>query len=173
MEKMNKNGFILDIIVWIIIAFVTVIFFGAWIYAHDVLTDTLVAIPTSNGLNISDAVTDIIVPVNNALPSGLNIVAFVILFMLGLAIPITNYFVKSNPLYFIVYIFIIVVAVILSAYVSNAYETLAGTSPIGTSIGGLSAAGFILLWLPLWTTIIGFLGAIFLFINIVRERDRF
>jgi len=92
------------------------------------------------------------------------------IFAMGLSILITNFLVKSNPAFFIIYLFVVIVAIIASVYLSNQYETFMTNEIIGTSLSEFTGASFIMLNLPLWTTVIGVFGMIFLFAGILRDR---
>ncbi len=166
---MNKKGSLIDVIIWIIIGFITIVFLGAWVFMNGIVTETLVAIPTTNGVNISQAATQIAVPVNDALAPGLHLLTFSIMIGLMLNIFISNFLIKGNAMFFILYVFIAVAAVILSAVISNVYETLLTGDLLGQTLLGFKAGNFILLNLPLWSTVISFVGAIFLFVNAQSE----
>ncbi len=168
---MNKKGSLIDIFIWIIIGFITVVFLGAWVFMNGIVTEALVAVPTNNGVNVSGAAQQIAVPVNDALAPGLHLLSFSIIIGLMLNIYISNFLVKGNPVFFILYIFITISAVILSAIVSNIYEGLLAGELLGTTLLGFRASNFILLNLPLWSVIISLTGAVFLFVNIQRDSD--
>lgn len=171
-KPMNKKGSILDIFIWIIVSFIIVIFFAVWIYGFNSITNTLVGIKDSGGsmnISVSAAAQDTFGKINPAQTSGLHILAFVMIFMMGLSILITNFVVKSHPVFFIIYIFIIIAAVIVSVYISNEYETLMTDPVLGETISEFTGASFIMLHLPLWSAVIGIFGAIFLFAGILRD----
>ena len=42
---------------------------------------------------------------------------------------------------------------------------------LGTTISEFTGASFIMLYLPIWTAVIGIMGAIFLFAGILRDAD--
>lgn len=169
-KKMNKKGFLMDIIVWIIICFVTLMFLGLWVYGFDLMTNAMESVGSSGGINITKHAQDTFGVMNKHMQQ-LHFIAFIIMFALAISILITNFFVKSHPVFFIVYILIIVVAVIFSVYISNAYEDILGNDTIGSTMQGFSGGNFIMENLPLWTTLIGFVGAIFLFSGIQKDRE--
>lgn len=166
----NKKGSLMDLFVWLIISFVIVIFFVLWVYMFNLLTVEVTAIKSTESLNISDAAAKSFGRINAPQTSGLHLLAFVMIFGMGLSILITNFMVKAHPAFFIVYIFITIVAIILAVIISNQYETLMSNAILGDTIKGFKGASFIMLQLPLWTTIIGIFGAVFLFAGILRDR---
>ena len=168
---MNKKASVVDIIVWIVICFVTVMFLGMWTYGFDKITDTLTSIDsTGSSINISKHAEATFGVVNKQM-GGLQIIAFIIMFGLALAILISNFMIKAHPVFFIVYLLVIVIGVIFSVYVSNAYMDLLGHEEIGSTLQEFSGANFIMENLPLWTTVIGFIGAVLLFAGISRDRE--
>jgi len=168
---MNKKGSIMDIIIWIIIAFILILLLGVWMYGHNLITITLMEAGIENDLiNITSATEDTFGQVNDAM-QVFHFLAFGVIFAMAISIFISNYLIKANPVFFIIYLFIAVVAVIFSALISNAYEGLMVDPTIGSTLSGFGGASFIMLNLPLWTAVIGIVGAIFLFIGVTRDRE--
>ncbi len=164
----NKKASILDLIVWIIISFIVILFLAVWIFAHGLLTTNLELLGTSNGVNYTDAAVQTFGQVDSAL-GGLHFVAFAIIFALGLSILISNFFIKANPVFFVVHVLVTILAIVFSVYVSNAYESLMNGALLGSTITEFTAASWIMLNLPLWTTVLGMIGAIVLFAGIPRD----
>jgi len=170
-RKMNKKASVADILVWIVICFVVVMFLGMWTYGFDKVTDALTSIDsTRSSINISKHAEATFGVVNTQM-SGLHSIAFIIMFSLALAILISNFMIKAHPVFFIVYLLIIVIAIIFSVSVSNAYMELLGHEEIGSTLQGFSGANFIMENMPLWTAVIGFIGAVLLFAGITRDRE--
>ena len=170
-KKMNKKASVADIIVWIVICFVVVMFLGMWVYGFDKMTTALTSIDsTGSSINISKHAEATFGVVNSKM-TGLHTIAFIIMFSLALAILISNFMVKAHPVFFIVYLLVIVIAVIFSVYVSNAYLDLLGHEEIGSTLQAFRGANFIMENMPLWTAVIGFIGAVLLFAGISRDRE--
>ena len=167
----NKKAGVMDIIIWVVSAFLITVILGFWIFVFSELTGVMTSIPTQAGaINISDIAHDIIIPVNNAM-ANFEWISFAMIVAMGIAIFIFNYFTHRNPAFFWLYILMVVMAVIISVPLSNTYENLLQDTLIGTTLTGLKASSFVILYLPLWTSVIGIIGAIFLFINIQRDRE--
>ncbi len=49
MMKMNKKGSVLDVIIWVVIAFVVLMFFAVWLFMFDILNTTFANIETQPG----------------------------------------------------------------------------------------------------------------------------
>lgn len=170
--NMNKKGSAIDAVIWIIIAFIVVMFFGVWVYMHGTLTNVLTTIPSTDpNVNISQAAVDTFGQVDASLGTSLRFMSYAILFALMLSIFIANYLTKANPIFFVVYVFTTIAAVIASVFISNAYETLLTNSLIGATLLTFKVSNFIMLNLPVWATVIGLVGAVFLFINVTRDTE--
>lgn len=167
-KRMNKRGALSDLFVWIIIGFITLIFFGIWIYGHNLLTNELVAVTTTGDINVSAAAQATFGAINASMPL-LHTVSFVIFFGLGLSILVSNFLVRTHPVFFIVYLMFVVAAIILGAYVSNSYDTILANDIVGSTFQEFTASNFIMANLPIWATVIGIFGAILLFINMQRD----
>ena len=170
-EKKNKKGSAVDIIVWMVICFITVMFLGMWTYGFDRITTALTSIDsTGSSINISQHAEATFGVVNRSM-SGLQTIAFLIMFSLALAILISNFMIKAHPVFFIVYLLMTVVGIIFSVYISNAYMDLLGHDTIGSTLQEFSGANFIMDYLPLWATVLGLIGAVLLFAGISRDRE--
>ncbi len=171
--KKNKKGAIIDMIVFVIMALVITIFIGVWIYGVDLISDTMSGINATIGTNtnFSDIAKDTIGQVNSANQTMLPIVAFALIFGMVLTIFVSNFLVKVHPAFFFVYLAILVLAIVLSVHVSNTYESLLTGEVFSNTLQSMTASTFILLNLPLWTTVVGFVGMIILFAGIIRDRE--
>lgn len=164
----NKKGQIAGIFILAAISIAIIIFFGVWIFGMDIITDKLTGITASSKVNVSEAATLYMVPVNNAF-KFLRLIAFTMLFGLSLSFILTNFFVRAHPFLYVIYILISMVAVIFSVYISNAYESLLTGNVLSATFASFTAANFIVTNLPIWIGTIGLIGSIVLFINVNRD----
>jgi len=176
--KKNKKGSILDLFIWMVVAFVIVLFFGIWIYGYGILSDTMsnmnLVINISNtgyglGVNVSATSDQTLGVVNSVQKNALHSLAFIMIVMMGLTIFLTNFLVKSHPAFFIVYVIVVIAAIICSVYISNQYESLMSNEVLGETLSEFTGASFIMLSLPLWVAVIGIFAAMFLFMGIIRD----
>ncbi len=176
---MNRKGGLFDIFILLIVGFVVFLFFAAWVYGFNLLTNQIVDSgiivdnPFNDGTtNISDIGEDTFGAVNTGLGS-LKWIALVIFIAMIMGIMVSNFLVKAHPAFFIVYVLITIIAVVFSVYISNAYETIVtSANPLGPTLQSFGAMDFIMNNLPIWTTIIGFMGAIFLFMGIIADNEQ-
>ena len=165
---MDKRGQFMALITLLIIAFFSVVFFATWIFTMQTITDAFTDIPTTGGVNFTQAAEITVVPVNASF-GMLRILAISIFFGMVIAMFVTNYFMRGEPLFFIFYILFMIVSVIFSVILSNTYEVLIRDDVLGTALQTFIGMNFVLLNLPLVITVIGIFGAIFLFTNASRE----
>lgn len=171
-KNKRKKGAISDLFVLMIIGFVFLIFLGVWIYSQDLLNTALTSIPANGGINISATAGQIFTPYNNALISHADTLALSLFFGEVIGFFVASFLVKTHPVFFIVYVFVIVVAVIVAAQISNAYGLLLSGNPISPYFNNdFKGSSFIFTNLPIIIAAIGFIGAVLLFANIIRERQ--
>jgi len=168
---MNKNGSILDGIMWIIIGMITLLVFGGLIYIHNSVYDGLHGVGMVGEVNITNITETVMKPTHDSLIGGMDGIGFLILAGGAFSILISNFLVRKHPAWLIAYILITIIAVILSAYVSNEYMALLNNEALGVTLSQLTMSNFVMQWLPYWSAIIGIFGAIFLFIGSMRDNE--
>lgn len=166
---MNSKGGLLDLIVLMVIAFIAVMFFAGWIYANNQLTNTLLNTDSPNA-NITQATQQTFSKVNDAL-GNLKWFAAAIIFGSIIAIMVSNFLIKAHPVFLIPYFLFVIISIVFSAYISNAYEDLLYSGVLSTTLQEFGFVNFFFVNLPIWITIIGVLGGIFLFIGITVDNE--
>ena len=168
---MNKKGSIFDIVLWAVVAVITIFILGALVYMFQTVETELAEIGTVGAVNMTNITAQTFGQVNAGLAIWIPRIALIIIFMSGLSILIHNFLVKAHPVFFISYFFMLIAGVIVSAYLSNEYNSLLSNSVLGSTFQTFTGANFIVNWLPYWVTIIGVFGAIVLFIGIIRDKS--
>lgn len=166
----NKKGSIIDIIVWIVAAFLTLLILGILVYVFNVAATELSAVGTIGSVNMTNITGQTFGPVNASLAPSLHTIAIIIIVVSAISIMVHNFLVKAHPVFFLTYAFMAVLSIGVSAYVSNQYTALLNNEVIGSTLQGFTGANFIMAWLPYWAAIVGIFGTIFLFIGIIRDR---
>lgn len=172
-EKWNKLGSGYDLIIWMIIGFFSVVFFMAFMWGFGMVTDIMTQLPATNesGINMSQAASQTFGVVNDSLIS-LRWIAFVLIVAQLISILISNAFVRDHPVMFFVYLGYTIVAVIVAAYISNSYHDLIITQQVFGSTGlGFTGVNWIFDHLHIVVTVVGLLGSVFLFINMMVGRE--
>ncbi len=171
----NKKGALSDLFVFMIIAFTLAI---AVVMLYYVGTETLSQLLSQadtfqtaldgTGLNATDVINDTFGQVPNAYQSLRWITAMLIIGM-ALSILISSFLVRTNPVFFVAYIFVWIIAIVVSIPLSNVYEEIYQNDLLATAFSGFWGQTYIFLNLPIWITVIGGLAGIIMFINMVRS----
>lgn len=102
---------------------------------------------------------------------ALRIVALSYLLAYAVGIMIIGFFERKHPVLFFVYIIITLIGVIFAPIISNAYEDLLNSGLFENELQNFTAINFIMLNLPTIVLIIGIVGAIGLFVNLLRTGE--
>lgn len=175
---MNKKGELssFSILTWMITAFLVVLFFAGLIYVMGILNDVFTQVGIQNEQNVGSPMY-----VNLSLASeqiwgtayesiqALRIVSIVYILSLAGAIIIVGFLERKHPFLFIIYVLITLLAVLFAPTISNAYETVLSSNIYGGELANFTTSNFIILNLPIIVLVIGLLGGIGLFINLIRS----
>ncbi len=178
--KINKKGGIRDflsmgmiIIIFIIVAFVIVLVSGVFLNGFGKLTDQLTGITGTyaNDRPINETTQFTFGNLNNAFQQ-LKWISFVIIFGMIIGIFLSAYLIKVHPAFFGLYVIIAVVAVMFSIFIANAYESIATSPGLSDTFTGFVGSGYILSNLPVFVTVIAFIGAILMFMAISKDPEQ-
>jgi hypothetical protein len=161
---------------WIVVALLAAILFAGMIYIMGLVNGVFQQVGLSNEVNAGQpgyvnmtlASNQTFGVLNNSV-QALRMVAFVYILGLAISMILTNALVKIHPLFFFPYILIVILGVIFAAPISNSYLTLLNSNIFNGTLGTFTAVNYIILNLPIFVLIIGILGAIFLFLNLIRQ----
>lgn len=164
---MNKTGGFTDLFLFIIVGFVLVLVSGIMIYLSFTVNEKLDE--NLGQMDFGDKTGEEIIEesmgkVDTSFQALYWIASFIIVGMI-LSIFMGSYLVTTRPIFFVPYIFVIVIAIIVSTAVSNAYHVLIATPEVASIYAGFTGANFIMLNLPIWVTIIGFVGGLIMFLR--------
>lgn len=170
------NFSIFNIFTFSIIALLAVVFFGGLIYVTGLLNDVFIDVGITNEANagragytnLTEAAQNTFGKMNDSI-QALRLVAITLIFSEILLFFVLVSFQRVHPALFFVYILIVILATMFAAPISNAYEELLKSSIYEGVLQSFSGANWILLHLPLITFLVGALGGIFMFINILRS----
>lgn len=172
---MNKKGAFVDLFLFMIIAFIILIVSAVFIYlgnrANTQLHETL------DGKMFGDVNgTEIVSQTVGKTAQTYHALYWIsILLMVGmiLSIFIGSYMVTTRPVFFIPYFIIMIIAIIVAVVMSNAYETVIADPTLAETFAGFIGANFIMAYLPIWITIIGFTGAIIMFSRMGSQESQY
>ena len=175
--KKDKRGQLSSFSVfnWMILGFLAIVMFAGFIWTMGQLKDVFDDVGLQNEknagsqmyVNMSKASEDIWGTAYESIKS-LRMVGSVYLLAFGASIIIIGFLEKKHPFLFFVYILITLLAIIFAPTISNAYETLLSSGVFEGELKTFTASNFILLHLPAFVLVIGALGGIGLFINLIK-----
>lgn len=90
---------------------------------------------------------------------NLDFFCLMVFFALHLGILILAYFLRTHPVVMVASILLVIILVIISVPLSNTWETLHGDITLGTYVGNIPKFDFIMLHLPMFELVFGFLTA--------------
>lgn len=96
-------------------------------------------------------------------------ISYMLIIGLGISILVSNFLVRTHPMFVIPYIFIVAIAVVVAVPISNTYEILHSHELLGSYFQGFIGLTYIFANFPLWILLFGILGGILMFINIPRD----
>jgi hypothetical protein len=173
----SKKGGLVDLFIFMIIAFAVILISGVMIYigleTEDQLQDTLGQMGDLHDTvdnNASEVITNTM-GVTNATFDALHWIAVFLIFGMILGIFIGSYLVTTKPIFFIPYVFIVIIAIIVSVPMSNTYEILTNDATMGATYTAFTGASFIMLNLPIFISIIGIVGGIIMFTRMGRKEE--
>ncbi len=170
---MNKKGSFLDLFLFMILAFILIIFIIVITYAGNRAEQELKEILPSalnaeeKGYNVTQIINDTVGKTNMAF-MALRWTSFMLIIGLFFSLLITAYFVKTHPIFFVPYLLIVIVAIIVAVPLSNTYEMLMDDPTLGSTFDEFVGTNWIFLHLPVWIAVIGIGAGIVMFINVLR-----
>lgn len=165
----KKKGSIMDIFLFMILAFITILFIVIIFYASTTIKNelnkkfsTMDVEQTAVNKTIGEVITSY-----SALKWGI----VVIIVGMFLSIAVTGFIVRFHPIFLVAFVFLVVIAVIVSVPISNTYATLTTEKTLSSTFAEFSTVNFIMSKLPIWIAIVGFGSAIVMFAKYIRSRD--
>ena len=173
---MNRRGGFTDLFLFMIFAFIIVLFSGVFIYITTEATDQVRLNIDSLGL-VGDGNNNASVVLENTLGktllsfNSLYWISILLIFGMIFSIFIGSYMVTTKPIFFIPYLFIVIIAVIVAVPISNAYETLSNDATLSSTFGNFIGSNFILWNLPVIVSIVGITGGIIMFVRLGKKEE--
>jgi hypothetical protein len=175
MINRNKSGSFVGIFVFIVVSLIIVLFSAVFIHMGTITEDKLkesLGDKDFGSADVNQTITDTFGNVNSAYAALYWIALFLMVAQI-LSILIGSYMVTTKPAFFVAYVFFTIVAIIVSVGISNGYETIIANETLAPTFAKFVGANEILLNLPYFITIIGFLGAIIMYSQIGRRAGEY
>jgi len=162
---MNRRGqMFTDVLLFIVMTLIILSIVGMYLFMGTTIEAELKqSMPQDQFVtNVTETVDNTMGMVNTAYDT-LKWSTVIIIMGMIFGIFIGSYMVTTRPIFFVPYIFVMIIAIIVSTGVSNAYQELISTPMLSSTFAELIGGNYIMIYLPLWVTIIGFVGGIIMF----------
>jgi len=93
----------------------------------------------------------------------LDYVVFGLFIGLILGLIVTSWLIGGNPLFMFIYFIVWIIAVVISTILANTWETVTDMVIFGTTVADFPLTNNILLLLPIYIAVIGFIGFVIMF----------
>jgi hypothetical protein len=175
---MNKKGNVTrmagifaGLVVFVIAVLVIVLIAAPFLNAFGSITSAFTSLKPVGPYNLTSYGVTTFGNINSSLQQ-LRWISLVIIFGMMIGIFISFFLVKQNPWWFGVYVILCVPVIAFSLYIERAYENIVNLGgPLSTTLTTFTGTNWLLLNLPIVTTTIAVIGAIFLFTAIPRPGD--
>lgn len=175
---MNKRGGFTDLFIFMIVAFILVLFSGVFIYiTNETVNEFRENIDGMNlvgdGNNNASTVLENTLGQSVASFSALYWISIFLIFGMIIAIFIGSYMVTTKPIFFIPYMFVVIIAVIVAVAISNAYELIYADSILNSTFANFIGSNWILSKLPIIVSIVGITGGIIMFVRMGKKEEMY
>jgi len=168
---MDKKGFIMEIIIFMVVGIIAVIFFAAWMYGINLINSSLISVESDNpSQNISDISQQTFSYYNSGV-NYLKSMAFILMFSYILASFIIAWLSPKYPIMFILYILLTAILYIFAVYISNTYENLMTNEALGSTLSEFTGANHIILHLGFYIILIAVICSIISISGIYLRRN--
>jgi len=170
----NKKGSYADVFIFIIMAFIIVVFFGMMYYGFSKTNDALMGIQLIMGdgqgyNNFTNIVSATWGNVFDAY-SQLKTLSYVLIFGMILTMLVGAYTIKRPPIFLIFYIIVSIGGIIAGAYISNTYQGLLANAEFGATLESFKGGSYMLIYLPYLAGIIALFSGLIGLIGLNRSR---
>jgi hypothetical protein len=176
MKIKNKKGSYGDVFVFIVMAFLIVIFFGLMYYGFSkvdtVLTGVQFTMGNGEGFNNFTNIVDATWGEVYDSYDHLKTLSYVLIFGMIITILLGNWLVKAHPIFLIIYIIVAIGGVIVGAYVSNTYQDLLLNQDFGSTLQSFKGGSYMILYLPYLSAVIALIGAFIMFIGLNKNKSQ-
>jgi len=161
---MKKKGSARDVLFIAVIIFGLAISFFVINYMMGETVERMVTIPAINESSSAVSALEGI----TTMTGRLDYVIFGVFLAMVLGLIITSWFIGGNPIFMFIYFIIVVITVVISTILANVWEEISQGAIAATIFGTSTLDAFpltnnIMLYLPIYISIIGFIGIVVMF----------
>jgi len=156
---LDKKGSVLDVLFIVAIVFTFAIGFLVIHFATNTAVDNMLNAPAINDTKETRESLEGVKETTDRF----DYLVLGVFIALTLGLLITGWLVGGHPIFMVLYFIVLIFAVIISAFLSNIWESVSVASVFGSTINSFAITNNLLLNLPVYAAIIGFLGLIVMF----------
>ena len=146
----------------ILIGVVITILGFAFFSTHKIFNDAYTKLIGIEAFNQSQEAVDA-VQGSLDITNRMDYVIFGVFIAMTLAIIISGWFIAGNPVFSFIYFLLVVIGVVVGSILANTWETATQKAVFGTTITHFPITNNIMLNLPIYIAVIGFIGMIVVF----------
>jgi len=170
MEKLNKKGSYANVFVFIIMAFVIVVFFGVMYWGFSEFNGVLTSVQFDIGdTNFSTIVSQTWGEVYNSYDQ-LKTLSYVLIFGMIITMLTSAWLVKRPPIFLVLWIITSAVSVIVAVYISNAYTLLLNNVEFGLTLQSFKGSSYMLLNLPQIAVVVSLFSGLISLISLNKSK---
>lgn len=129
---------------------------------HSIMSTTVDNMISVGEINESENVVTALEGIDN-ITARFDYLLLGVFIALILGIIITGWFIAGNSIYMFIYFIVIILGVVISALLANVWEEVSQASIFGTTISSFPITNNILMNLPIYLSILGFIGIVIMF----------
>lgn len=174
MKLKNKRGNYGSVFMFLVMAFLIVVFFGLMYWGFGQMNNVLTSVHFTMGNgegynNFSNVVSSTWGHVYSAY-GQLKTLSYVLIIGMILTILISSWIVKSPPIFLVVYLITSIGSIILAVYLSNSYQTLLLNTTFGATLQSFKGASYLLLELPYVAAVVSVLSGLISLIGLNKNK---
>lgn len=105
-----------------------------------------------------------------SLTNKLDYFIFGVFIALILGLIVTSWFIAGHPIYMFAYFLVVVISVVISTVLANSWETISQSSIFGNTVVSFTLTNNLMMNLPLYIAVIGFIGIVLMFAKPAIEK---
>ena len=130
---------------------------------HFSMSTMTTAMLNETSINQTEGAVDSLEGIQNNVLARLDYVVVSVFFILILVLIISGWFVGGNPIFMFIYFIVVVIGTLMSILLSNVWETVTQSASFGSTITAFPITNNIMLNLPIYVAVIGFIGLVVMF----------
>lgn len=147
----------------LLVAVLIFVFGIGFLIIHYAMTTAVDAMTGNTEINSSSNAVSSLNAVKTVTLARLDYVIFGLFIGLVLGLLISGWFVGGHPIFMFIYFIVVIIGVVISAFMANFWETISQSSTFLATTASFPITNHLLLYLPIYVGIVGFIGVVVMF----------